>query len=124
MTESRFTPGPWRLSPEEERAEWVADAGAAHAIDAKDPVDGRLFEVAAVWGIDRSDRQDDRSLANALLIAAAPELLAALRGAVALADENKAQAEDEGRWVIRPPRMQAMYDKCVAAIAKATGEQA
>ena len=42
--------------------------------------------------------------ANARLIAAAPELLEALRNAVALADRNRANAEAEGATVARDCR--------------------
>lgn len=110
MADAKHTPGPWRLSPESERAEWIADADAAHAIDADDPVDGRLFEVAAVWGIDRSDREDDRSLANARLIAAAPELLEAAQAAWnCIGELSPTQARVETAQLLQ------------AAIAKATG---
>ena len=59
--------------------------------------------------------------ANSCLIEAAPDLLDALQGAIALADKNKAESEEDGYTVVRLPEMQAMYDKCIAAIAKATG---
>lgn len=59
--------------------------------------------------------------ANARLIAAAPELLEALQKSIALADSNRDAALALGREVIRPPEMQAVYERCVAAVAKATG---
>lgn len=49
----------------------------------------------------------DEVRANARLIAAAPELLAALEHIAALVDLNK-------------PEMQRAFDKAIAAIAKAT----
>lgn len=58
------------------------------------------------------------SKADARLIAAAPDLLKALQTAVRLADANCQIWDGAPR---RTPECQAVYDQCVAAIAKATG---
>ena len=92
---SQHTPGPWR----------VGDAG--HTIFGPKESDGRLpqriGEVCAV-------RED--YLANASLIAAAPELLAALRGIQKAAERHRNRIADdhEARWI---------EDTARAAIAKA-----
>jgi hypothetical protein len=76
MTNSKHMPGPWAV------AKHGRGEHGGIAIDATDPADGRDFEVCEVWGIDRDAKHDDRSRANARLIAAAPELLEALKRVV------------------------------------------
>ena len=64
------TPGPWK---------WVGDIGASHLHGPGDEFDHVLFyadyENLSLWGHNATD--------NARLIAAAPDLLAALRGLIA-----------------------------------------
>lgn len=60
-----------------------------------------------------SDLMND--LRNSVLYEAAPDMLAALKRAVARADEGLP------RYKSRTPECQADYDACVAAIAKAEG---
>ncbi len=62
---------------------------------------------------------DDQHIANARLIAAAPELLEALETMVAYSDKLIA----DGHYDYREPRVQELYDMCAAVIAKATGAQ-
>ena len=75
---SKHVPAPWEIS------KFCNDLGGKGgiAIDAIDPVDGKNFEVCEVWGINTDNELDDRSRANAKLIAAAPELLKALQYAI------------------------------------------
>ena len=62
---SKHTPGPWHIDP---AAEYDA---AEYDINAKDS------DIASVWQDNKSD--DQEAEANANLIAAAPELLEALK---------------------------------------------
>jgi hypothetical protein len=55
---------------------------------------------------------EEVAMANARLIAAAPDLLEALKEALALADRNVTPAG-------RTEECQALYDKCAGIIAKA-----
>lgn len=64
--EIEFTPGPWQVGPVDDTV--VTHVGA----------DGILYEVAAIDGDYNSPDQWPTMEANARLIAAAPEMLAAL----------------------------------------------
>ena len=88
------TPGPWLI-------EWnAAQSGEGHYItDSKDMVE--LSRIAAVLFHDDADGE---TRANARLLAAAPDLLAALIGVVKVAD-----------------RATVEFDAARAAIAKAEG---
>lgn len=72
MSEFKGVPGPWTIG--------VSTRHGIHCVDAVDPKDGLLFEVCEVWGIDHNAEETQRSMANAQLIAAAPDLLEALAG--------------------------------------------
>ena len=61
------------------------------------------------------DGPDDQSLADAHLIAAAPDMAEAVRAALAISDKY---VGDEGRTA----ECQAVYDQCAAALAKARGQ--
>lgn len=118
------TPGPWLASCADE---WSTAKGE-HAqfgrydisAGSVDPAAENYYRIASVSNVNNALANKE----NARLIAAAPELLEALQASVALADENKRRAEADGRTVVRSPEMQAVYDRCVAAIAKATGSAA
>lgn len=97
-SESKFTPGPWRIGNPGEKG--------GIGVDATDHADGLNFEVCEVWGVDVDSQHDERSQANAKLIVAAPDLLDALQSLVR-------HAEALGRHC-------ELYDKARAAIAKAT----
>lgn len=90
---SKHTPGPWVV-----RYDYVVQAPAYE--------DGRLVPVAQPYGVN-CDGTD--LFANARLIAAAPELLEAIRGVI----EHMEWSTDQG---------EAAYQFARAAIAKATGE--
>lgn len=93
---SRYTKGPWRVDPS-----FTCDVQSGN---------GR-FEIASTSdSVLHEGRKPSNAAqgANALLIAAAPELLEALRGLVSIAKDHIADAED---WY--------EYQHAVAAIAKA-----
>lgn len=73
MSEFKGVPGPWTIGE--------SSRHGIHCVDAVDPKDGLLFEVCEVWGIDHKTEETQRSMANARLIAAAPELLSLLKEA-------------------------------------------
>jgi hypothetical protein len=93
MNETKHTPGPWILG---------ACAGQ---------VEGPKRELLA-GGIDYRIPEDVK-LANARLIAAAPDLLKALKALLNLLEEH----QDEARWYLK-----GHYNKANAAIAKAENE--
>ena len=95
MSETRFTPGPWRI------VRYCEDIEIANVADLLHFYGGETAE------------------ANAALIAAAPELYAALEAMVARFDEYNAHYIYDGNGVI-PARPE--LDKARAALAKARGE--
>lgn len=90
---SKHTPGPWHVSDG-----WVQT------------------DTSAVCMISRH-ALDERELADARLIAAAPDLLEALE----LILETRIQ--EKHMWSASPGES-PLHDRCLAAIAKAKGEQA
>lgn len=113
-SEAKHTPGPWE----------VATAGSGTRLGGfilNEYFVRRPGDDVAI-AADIVDPETSTPCAdNARLIGAAPDLLEALQEAVALADKNVAMFSGKPN---RTPRCQASYDKCVAAIQKATGEQA
>lgn len=103
---SGFTPGPWVVGQSENHTACV---------DAVDPADGKLFELCEVFGENHYRTITETSIANATLIAAAPELLDALdslKCELILSDVDMDYIESHFRpWL----------DKAAAAIAKARG---
>ncbi|HEL2957133.1 TPA: hypothetical protein UL931_000330 [Stenotrophomonas maltophilia] len=109
---SKHTPGPWKVFPEEAHRDYVRVRGTAL---------GRRFKIANVptpihEGVTERDVEETR--ANARLIAAAPELLAALIKADQMFRDIGFVAEADRA---RPGSLGA---EIRAAIAKATGEGA
>lgn len=107
---TKWTPGPWVLidSPDND--------DAAHCVDAIDPKDGVIFEVCAVWGEGRFEARTEMSLANAHLIAAAPDLYEALESSIPMLDQllrDSGISEDEIGGILYPK---------ITALAKARGE--
>ena len=96
---SEFTPGPWQFYP------LTRNDGLNMGYIRPDPEDSR--EIAHLGDMERSG---DENLANALLIAAAPELLSALK----LIEERIKQCEDSTPDYVKYCRVIAK-----AAIAKA-----
>ena len=99
---SKNTPGPWHSSP--------TCLGAAFDIGAEDG-----SNIAFVSGPDCNGAEEFR--ANALLIAAAPDMLGALKAAEELADvmEHLTACRSDDEWVW------AAQSKIKAAISKAEG---
>jgi hypothetical protein len=109
---ARHTPGPWRVDPC-----YKADVQTADGCIEICTVDGdgANYSTGAPHGLYTPSRSS--ALANARLIAAAPELLEALRE---LADAFSCEITFEG---VKQPEDPAIV-KARAAIAKATGEGA
>jgi hypothetical protein len=66
MNKTNFTKSPWVLGTPTNHAPFCVDAHCN--------VDGMLFEVCAVWGVDEDGVACSQSEANANLISKAPEL--------------------------------------------------
>lgn len=109
MEEKRFTPGPWFVQDDE----WTDGDTANITSDFRS--DNSIVPVAQISGGGSGSGFDSgfslEQNANAKLIAAAPELLEALQGLLALYES------DEGC------RHLAEYTKARAAIAKALGKE-
>lgn len=104
---SKHTPGPWSaLTPDQfgrqVQADWVVAGGDAYIC------------VGPQW----DDEYRDESLANAHLIAAAPELLALARRVMA---DHRAQLPSESRDLYGGGCGCPQCEHARAAIAKATG---
>lgn len=94
---SAHTPGPWRI---DKLGPWV---------EADDRVEGSVADC------DVGRWEEAQRIANARLIAAAPDLLAACEFAAAVLSVVRALAKDD-------PRDRIALDRCAVAIAKARGE--
>ena len=104
MNETKFTPGPWTTQG------WGA-------LWAYIPVnDARHNLVCSMYPDPAHDYSRNEVLANAHLIAAAPDLYEALAGIIADDDSSTSLALQRSRW---DDRMVAAR----AALAKARGEQ-
>jgi len=90
---AQHTPGPW------EAIEWKCRAATSVVVVR----DGQMVQIAECSGF---GRMSDECIADASLIAAAPDLLEALRGVLRVAD-----------------RATVEFDAARAAIAKATGQE-
>jgi hypothetical protein len=95
MSDAKHTPAPWQ------RIGWMPTGIYGT---------GNLADAIRICRMDRRKEHD----ADANIIIAAPDMLAAIKAAVALADANQPH---EGRT----SECQAVYDQCVAAINKAEG---
>ncbi len=101
--EPKWTPGPWT-------AKWSKYEEGNFIVQAGMPSN----RVMAEFNGD-GDGPDGQSLADAHLIAAAPDMAEALKAAIAISDRN---VGDGGRT----EECQQVYDQCAAALAKARGE--
>lgn len=102
------TPGPWIINADtEEGIESRKEMPAGYAsIDSLTPVGSchAFYQLALVTVSDGEGEPMDDGFANAHLIAAAPDMLAALKGVVRIADRKTVE-----------------FDAARAAIAKAKG---
>jgi hypothetical protein len=101
---SDYTPGPWG---------WTYDGSSTYSVGrAEDP---QGFRVACIY-----DRRDDRGMANARLIAAAPDLLEMLQRCAELLDDYS-DIRDGDDGTPRPNRAMSLLQDVEAVIAKAEG---
>lgn len=120
MTEFKGTPGPWYAEhadgPDNVYAKSSTGVWSKRKHDAAvENYEHRPMQeawVCGIWG-----DIDDEDLANARLIAAAPELLESLMEVMA------ALRKEAPGTPFNNPRFDALGIKCYAAIAKALGEQ-
>jgi hypothetical protein len=113
---AEHTPGPWEISGDEEG--WTIRMGTALADDGRWQVQHR---IELDWG-DTYDGEGDNSQyeeaeANARLIAAAPDLLAALEGVTAYIEDHRG---DGGDGIMCTGCR--LWKQARAAIARARGE--
>lgn len=104
QTATQITPGPWKV--------WRS------IVDGSVNVANHAGEYVSLVGRTNGASDDQRIESDARLIAAAPEMLAALKHAIALADTHAANV---GPTHKRSPECCVSYNLCVAAIAKAEG---
>lgn len=109
MTAPKHTPGPWELTTVEPGAEWHVSAPDMRCRA------GSWTSLAVVYGQEDEWEEDMREegRANSRLVAAAPDLLAALQGFL---DYHSGHAPD--------PEITARVVDAEKAIAKATGGEA
>jgi hypothetical protein len=100
MSAAKYTPGPWHLQG--------IDGQGAHYIHASNGAEYTPVAVCPVGLLDSGEQ-----MANSRLIAAAPELLAALERVMACPAMNEKMAS---------PETLKAYDDARDAIAKARGE--
>jgi hypothetical protein len=105
------TPGPWRIR---------TNGNIGNAVEAECGLRSPLFAdngfrtvatFQSCCASDRYDEQEANALANARLIAAAPELLEALQGIIEI-----------GKRDLSNPKYDGFFTTARAAIARATGE--
>jgi hypothetical protein len=96
-SEGKATPGPWRIAP------------ASHYVGSEINIDAGENGTGG-YICSPGQRDDAEAVANALIIAAAPDMLAALRRASSFIIANGFDAKD-----------QALLNEVSSAIAKAEG---
>lgn len=102
-----YTPGPWTI-------EEYGDDDAPSLVIHKDTETRVCFMATPGSHGDPAAIEED-----ARLIAAAPEMLAALKNAIEQSDKRQVSV-----FYGRTPECQDAYDRCIAAIAKAEGRKA
>ena len=111
MDKTKHTPGPWYVREDREFYQYHAQPICIANYKDEDGYDDGLD----VWWICRLfDSWDKEAYANARLIAAAPDLLAAC--------ELSAYAEAEAGYGPGTPEQSTLSKECLTAIAKAKGE--
>ncbi|HEV8639415.1 MAG TPA: hypothetical protein VG370_34840 [Chloroflexota bacterium] len=109
------TPGPWHFEPD--RFDRIY---GGEVIKAGEP-GIQAFPVAVVCDFNRYDRDDERT-ANARLIAAAPDLLAALRALLAV-DDEPCRFDHHGYCQAHHVSAPCIVGQARAAVAKAAGQE-
>ena len=99
----KWTKGPWAVERNKRTWGWV------------DVVGPSLGVGGPTRATDLTLADEVKRIAEAHLIAAAPDMAEAVRAALAISDKY---VGDEGRTA----ECQAVYDQCAAALAKARGE--
>ncbi len=121
----KHTPGPW-LAIDTRDNDIEGWQGAFGVLAEKQPIGAIYNDICTVW----TRAGEERTNANAALIAAAPDLLAELRGMVADVKITAACMLDSvethgthGGWLHEESnRLFSALESARAAIAKATGE--
>lgn len=110
MSESRHTPGPWTVDIDGEFEGFINVYG------------GDSLEIL-VKGTLSDERSDDESIANARLIAAAPDLLEACKRALPFIAGHMGFTAGDMRGGLRGDISDRLaYNACVEALKKATGD--
>lgn len=113
MNNPKYTPGPWKLEPIKGTHYQII----AVSTDVVTPIAQTIAD----------EREGVNGEANARLIAAAPELLEALKKAMSIKQlwlpptPEKVAASEADQWEAEARALHFMHDAIVAAIAKATG---
>lgn len=119
MAEQKHTPGPWELAPYSDGDEVINVVAGYKDLGGGQSQAHWIAECEA--GVDFGDDAEAilaTNEANARLIAAAPDLLAALKEALSeLATEYPIASRLAGNW----PEMVPVFERINAAIAKAEG---
>jgi hypothetical protein len=117
MKKDTFTPGPWTAKDEKGHCadtDWRVHSDEEDSWSAAPVVD---VDGEAICLVVQADPSDEPMDSNARLIAAAPDLLAALRECVAKLDSD----HYDDRW---PHDAWVLRQRCKAAIRKATEPEA
>lgn len=116
---TKFTPGPWVTAGPGRGTVWH-DGGAGDDVD--------ICEVNVILAFNGRSFEELREMreANATLIAAAPQMLAALEAAVRELNEIRARdgvprTHQGFRSSVTPEHFSSVVDDCFAAIAAARG---
>lgn len=107
--EAKWTPGPWSIESE-------TSHNGEFAIIAPDGTHPDPWNIAQTYGSVGHGEGEDEALANARLIAAAPDLAEAVRR----------QVENIERWretgiPATPEESKSIYEQLLAALTRATG---
>lgn len=114
MTAQKHTPGPWEVYEQPIASKADAILELIEQVQATEPVADHIYLINAGGKCPATTGCGPTSRANARLIAAAPEMLEALKAAIANSDAN---IGPHGRT----PEAQAVYDQVSDAIDKAEG---
>jgi len=120
MSDSKHTPGPWRLYEAANTYYIHAEAGSYQREGQTCYYIGGLYDRDSFVADLIVTNQGPSGDANARLIAAAPELLEALQAVLAMADTTAPRKQDDA--ITWRENDDLARGKALAAIAKATGD--